>query len=376
MLVGKLMRICMISGLTSPPGGLEVVVDELSKFLTHKDVDVTLFGRDEFNFDIKTTSGKIVGIKPLNYLPQPLHFQHYDKYAYSFEVWKKIKEIQRFDIIHGHGDNCFFPSLFRGKTPFIMTFHGTMAKAIRASENRHLGPRIMPILYTEKTAALRCDMAIACSIAVKNELVTFYGISPHKIRVIHNGVNVNTFKPHNKKKARNLLGLPEKRKYAIWVGTNPRLKGLSIAIKTIKSLKDISLIVVGISGTNSENVLFFGKIKERQLLCLLYNAADFLIFPTLYEGFPLVPLEALACSLPIIVSEESNLGEIINEGVHGFVINDRNPLSYKEKIELLLNDSRMLNDMSVQCRNLAVNYSWKKQAEKYWKIYNLLIARG
>lgn len=360
----------MISGLVPPFGGVETVVNELSKFFASKGADVTIFGKDEINFVKKTSNSKIIGLRPLDYLPKGLRFAHYPKYAYSFEVWKRIRK-EYFDIIHGHGDNCFFPSLFRGKLPFIMTFHGTMRGVY--SRTRRLGPRTKPVFYTEKIAALRCDIAIACSNAVKNELVTLYGVNPNKIKVIYNGVDVDKFVPQNKNQAKRNLRLPLKNKYGVWVGTNPSLKGLSIAKSAVKGLRNVHLLIVGVEGENSETASFFGKVYDYKLLLTLYNAADFLIFPTQYEGFPLVPLEAMACGVPIIVSEESNMGEIISEGVHGFVVKERNPLSYRDKIELLINDDKMLDDMRIKCRNLAVNYSWKKQAEKYWKIYLKLL---
>ena len=356
----------MISGLVPPLGGVETVVDELSKFLASKGADITIFGRNEMNFVKKTANGKIIGVRPFDYLPKTLRFAHYPKYAYSFEVWKRIRKEPYFDIIHGHGDNCFFPSLFRRKPLFIMTFHGTIRGAF--SRARGLGPRTKPVFYTEKIAALKCDIAIACSNAVKNELVTFYGVNPNKVKVIYNGVDVDKFVPQDKNQARRKFRLPSKNKYGLWVGGDPIRKGLSIAMKAVENLPNVRLLVVGINGKNVGKTVFLGKVSEFDLINV-YNATDFLMFPTNYEGFPLVPLESLACGLPIIVSEESNLGEIISEGVHGFVVKDRNPLSYREKIESLINDDKMLEDMSIQCRNLARNYSWERQAEKYWEIY-------
>jgi glycosyltransferase involved in cell wall biosynthesis len=354
----------MISGFAKYAGGLENVVSELTSFLASRKSKVTIFGRYNTDFSEIFQECKTVGVRPYDILPQRLRFAHYYKYSYSLKVWRKIKNEGPFDIIHGHGDNCFFPSLFRDNTPFIMTFHGTHACALPK-----LGPRLLPVYCTEKVAASRCDIAIACSKAVKDELTTFYGVNPNKVKVIYNGVNVDKFVRQDKIEARKKLNLPSKHKYGIWVGTNPHLKGLSIARKAMEGLGNVHLLVAGVKAKNSGTARYFGNVNDSHLLLNLYNAADFLIFPTLYEGFPLVPLEAMACGVPIIVSEESNVGEIIKDGVHGFVVKNRNPLSYKDRIELLLNDAEMLSDMSVQCRKLAVGYSWKKQAEKYWKVY-------
>lgn len=356
----------MISGFAKYAGGLENVVDELTSFLVNRKANVTIFGRYKIDFTEISQKCKTVGIRPYDILPRRLRFAHYDKYAFSLKVWREIKREGPFDIIHGHGDNCFFPSLFRDNTPFVMTFHGTLRKSIPK-----ISPRLLPVYYPEKVAALRCDIAIACCKAVKNEVTTFYKVNPNKVKVIYNGVDVEKFVPQNKIYARKKLKLPVDDRYGIWVGGDPKRKSLSSAIEAMKDFKDVRLLVVGTGGKASGKTIFMGRVSENDLISA-YNAADFLIFPTTYEGFPIVPLEAMACGLPIIVSEESNVGEIIIEGVQGFVVKDRNPLSYKDRIELLLNDADTLNDMSIQCRKLAVNYDWKKQAQKYKEIYDRL----
>lgn len=367
-----IMRICMISGLAKYPGGVEHVVDELSSFMVNHNATVTVFGKYYRDFVESSHNFTTIGVRPYELLPPRLRFPDYEQYVYNLKAWRKTKVYGPFDLIHGHGSSCFFSSIFRTKKPFLMTFHGTMEGIFSKKYGSKISPHLFTVFYPEQVAALRCDLAVACSNAVKNELVTFYGVNQNKIAIIHNGVNVNKFFPQNKNLARRKLELSPKNKYALWIGTDPIRKGLSIAMKAVEKIPNIRLLVVGVSGNNFGKTIFLGKISEAKIIDA-YNAADFLIFPTIYEGFPLVPLEALASGLPIIVSTESNLGEIIEEGVHGFVVKEGSPSAYKEKIEFLLNDDVILEKMSLECRNLAVNYSWKKQAEKYWKIYQRII---
>ncbi|MEM2099556.1 MAG: glycosyltransferase family 4 protein [Candidatus Bathyarchaeia archaeon] len=359
----------MISGLARGTGGVERVVNELTNFLVNHGENVTIFGRNNVDFVQTAGNHQTIGLSPYNILPRRLRIAYYDKLTYSFKVWRRMKLYEPFHIVHGHGDNCLFPSLFRNVQPFLMTFHGVLAKYVGQRD-----PRIWSIVYAEKTAASRCDLAVACSEAVKNELVVYYGINPDKIVVIHNGVDANKFVPMNKCKARKRLRLPEKGKYAIWVGGSAKRKGLHIAIKAVEA-SPCKLLVVGTDGKNTGNVVFLGKIPDSDLLTA-YSAADLFLFPTEYEGFPAAPLEALACGLPIIVSKESNMGEIIREGVHGFIIDDANPSVYREKIMLLLNDETMRREMSDNCRNLGKQYDWSKQAAKYWVIYKRLAEKN
>jgi UDP-glucose:(heptosyl)LPS alpha-1,3-glucosyltransferase len=200
----------------------------------------------------------------------------------------------------------------------------------------------------------------------------FYDINPNKIKVIYNGVNTDKFRIFDKTASRKKLGVPLKNKYAIWVGSDPNRKGLLIAIGAIRRLSGVKLLVVGVNGVSDEKVVYFGRVSEVMKL-LIYNSTDFFIFPTLYEGFALTPLEALACGLPIIISKECTTKEIIHEGVHGFVVNERKPECYAEKIEVLLNDDKRYQEMSYNCRKLAEKYSWENQGKEYLKVYEKLV---
>lgn len=367
------MKVCMISGIAKFSGGLEHVVDELSAFLTKRGVAVDIFGQSNQDFIEFEHNCRIIGCHPYSLFPHRIGLP-IGKFEYNLKAWRKTRSFGPYDIIHGHGDNCFFSSLFREReresvrTPFLMTFHGTMAKSLQ----RSVGLRYKLLCYPEKVAAARCDIAVACSKAVKNELIQYYGVPSKKITIIHNGINVEKFMPIDKKRARRKLLLPECNTYALWVGSNPYRKGLLMAVKAVEKSYCSKLLVVGMHGRNSEKTIFLGKLSEQDLITV-YSAADVLIFPTIYEGFPMVPLEALACGLPVIVSEESNMSEIIKTDIHGFVVKDKTIAAYSEKIDYILNDATVLKDMSFKCRRLALDYCWQNQAEKYWLLYHKLL---
>jgi glycosyltransferase involved in cell wall biosynthesis len=368
----------MISGNSGSGGGLENVVRELTKVLVKNEIHVTVFTCGPR--DNKTISQNCIEfqILPYNILPSKLGFANYEKYLYSLKVWKKIGDSANFDIIHGHGDNCLFQALFRNKTPLVTNIHG-VKKAYRyrvfgPNSPYTKGPRVFPLFWPEEIAAKKSDITVACSKSEKEELVSFYGADPLKIRVIYNGVDTAKFLPMDKKLARKSLGLPEDKNYAIWVGNNPQLKGLDVAIQAVKGLANLYLLVVGVSGNNFGNVIFWGMVENKRKLVALYNASDFLMLPTLYEGFPLVPLEAMACGLPIIISKECPTKEIIQNGVEGFVIDQRRPENYREQIVALLADPSKNPKTSNECRKLAEKFSWDRIGKEYLKLY-LQLAR-
>lgn len=370
------MRVCMIAGHKMACSGLENVVLELSSFLAKFDAKITIFNLYDKECSKTSQEFRNEMVRPYNILPPRLRFGLYDHYSYSLRVWRKIKHSNLFDIIHGHGGFCFFPALFRDRTPLVMTFHGLRKGArfrLYGPNSRFLkNPRYFTLFYSEEIAAKKCDVAVVPSKSVKEELISLYKVNPMKIKVIYNGVNTANFRPFDKNLARKILGLPKNKKYVIWVGNNAKLKGLQKAIRAVKGLKNVYLLVVGVSGNNFGNVVFWGEVKERQVLCTLYNASNILIFPTLYEGFPLVPLEAMACGLPIIISQECPTKEIIVDGVEGFIVKNE-PKYYTEKIVAILDNDVLRREMSLKCIKLAQKFSWENQGKEYLKVYERLI---
>jgi glycosyltransferase involved in cell wall biosynthesis len=370
------MHICMISAGTGHGGGLERVVQELTQVLTKKQIQLTVYNIGSKDLTKVSEGCTFEELRPYNLLPHKLTFSLYEKYSYSLKVWRKISSHNSFDIIHGHGDNCFFPALFRDKTPFVFNMHGVKRAyyyRLAGPNSRILkNPRSFPLFWPEEIAAKKSDLVVACSKSERDELIFFYDIDPKKIKVIYNGVDSEKFKPMDKQTARKILGLPENRNYAIWVGNSPTLKGLTTAIKAVKNIKNLSLLVVGLSGINFGNVIFWGMVEDHQKLLALYNAANFLILPTLYEGFPLVPMEAMACGLPILISKECPTREIIHVGLEGYIVDQNKPEFYAEKIEKLLSYEFQNPEVSIQCRNLVEQYSWINVGQEYVKVYSHL----
>ena len=349
----------MISAYNKPySGGLENVVAELTNYMTHKGLDITVCYESNRNFKQQKGSFTSLEVKPF-YIPKIFHRGFYNKIAYSFKSRQTISQNQ-FDLIHGHGENCFFNSFLRSNVPLIVTFHGTRAMFIPRRD-----PRNLAAFYAEKVAAQKCDVATACSEGAKKEVEHFYNVSGNKIKVIHNGVDTDAFFPMDKSLSRKQLGLTGKSIIALWVGLSPERKGLFTVIDSLKNYPNIHLLVVGMIKPNTKNVTFLGKVPFEQLRAA-YNASDFFFFPTRYEGFPVAPLEAMACGLPVLTSQASNMGEIMKQGVHGFIVGTD---SYLDKINLLLHSDLRLK-ISRECRCLALQYSWANQAEKYLQLYS------
>lgn len=147
---------------------------------------------------------------------------------------------------------------------------------------------------------------IAVSQSVSDELRQHYGFDD--IQVLHNGVDTNIFRKIDKAAARRRWNIPEEASTGLYVGRWDILKGSDLLERTIKARSDIHWIIV--LGTGSDrtavpvaaNVSVFDQI-EHQRMHEIYSSADFALFPSRYEGFGYVIIEAMACGLPVITTD-------------------------------------------------------------------------
>ncbi|MEF8824982.1 MAG: glycosyltransferase family 4 protein [Halapricum sp.] len=267
------------------------------------------------------------------------------------------------DLVHGHGDNALGLSVFRPSEPYVVTFHGTIA-AMYANVfddrgvAREVLSRIRPL--PELAAARQCDVAVACSTNVKEELVSYYGIDPGKIVVIHNGVDTERFSPVPVEDARRRLALDPDRRYALWVGTDPRRKGLDTARTAVGLAEsDVRLLVAGVDGEDSADVRYLGRVPDDRMSAL-YSAVDALLFPTLYEGFGLVILESISCGTPVVTSPEVPR---LETGVY------YNEERTTERYARILDDLLAEPPDRAAIREYALEYDWRNVATEYAEVY-------
>jgi len=366
-------RICMISATSPLAGaGVERFVEALCSFLVNKRADVTVFCQSLKGFSETTKLGTLTGVADGG--------RFFPKYLYSVKTWPRVMD-RSFDLVHGNGDTCFLYSIARRTDiPFLMTFHGTnIGRALAHRELSSAKKNFLRLIDSvpEFVAAKRSDVAVACSKSVENELKRYYGIDSAKIRVVYNGVDTDRFKPLPRRIARRLLNLPESRTLGIWVGNDPFLKGLDIATKAVGESRDVRLLVVGLHGKETEHVRYLGRMHPFDLrgMCLLYNSADFLIFPSRYEGFAIVPLEALSCGLPIILSPRVSTAEIMTNSNEGCIARTMDPRDYSDLIGRLLDSPQETQRMARNARALALKFDWKNQLKQYLDVYEELGVR-
>ncbi|GAA2081866.1 hypothetical protein GCM10009758_32020 [Microbacterium hatanonis] len=160
---------------------------------------------------------------------------------------------------------------------------------------------------------------------------------------------------------------------ALYVGSLTQRKGISYLFSAVRaSGRRVELTVVGRqvganaavdSALRAENVNWIPSLAHGAILDLMSNH-DVLIFPSLFEGFGLVLMEALSRGLPVISTAHTGAPDIISDGVEGWIVPVRSASAISEKLDLLLQDSRRVDDMSDAAFSRAHDLSWSNHRAK------------
>lgn len=281
------------------------------------------------------------------------------------------------DIIHNPSQ---IPTYIKANQKYILTVHD-LTPFIVPSESKFGRSTIYKILFprTLKNA----DKIIAVSHNTKKDLINYFKIPDDKIRVIHLAAN-EKFKPLGNQEIRTFrdkygLNFP----FILYVGTLEGRKNIPFLIKSFFELrskyKDVKLVIAGKKGWKYKNVfstieelnlnneiIFTGYVPEEDLPGL-YNAATLFVYPSLYEGFGLPPLEAMACGCPVITSNTSSLPEVV--GGAGIMVD---PHDFKELASVMheiLNNTILRENLTKKGLERSKLFSWEKCARETNEVY-------
>lgn len=290
-----------------------------------------------------------------------------------------IRKLKKFDLDIVHNPSQI-PTYVKAKQKYILTVHD-LTPFIVPSESKFGRPTIYKILFprTLKNA----DKIIADSYNTKKDLINYFKIPDDKIRVIYLAAN-EKFKPLGNHeiyafKDKYSLNFP----FILYVGTLEGRKNIPHLIKSFcelrKKYKDIKLVIAGKKGWKYKNIfstidelnlnkeiIFTGYVPEEDLPGL-YNAATLFVYPSLYEGFGLPPLEAMACGTPVITSNSSSLPEIV--GNAGIIVDPFNIKELADSMHKVLTNSALKIDLSKKGLERAKMFCWEKCARETFELY-------
>lgn len=224
------------------------------------------------------------------------------------------------------------------------------------------------------------DLIIAVSESTKKDIIDLLKIPENKIKVIYEGVD-NNFKPQSRneiKRVREKYNL--QKDYFLSVSTLEPRKNLKTSIRAFNALnnenKEVSFALAGRMGwgdlkkmgidKKNKNIKLLGFIADEDLPALYSGAIGF-IYPSLYEGFGLPVLEAMACGCPVITSSVSSLPEVVGDA--GILIDPLDNWSLAKNMEKLLKDDQLRDKLIAKGIIQAKKFSWQKTAVETLKAY-------
>lgn len=291
---------------------------------------------------------------------------------FAAEIWKDRPEVLWMPM---HNT----PLLRRKNMKTIVTIHDLAFKYFP----RHF-PRkdLLKINLLTGLAIKKADGIIAISESSKKDILKFYpGTPASKIKVIYHGFDPEVFQKERDlgKEAEIKKRLEIKEKYLLYTGAIQPRKNLEVFIEAFNRLKkgqnpDLSLVLVGEKAWLSENtlkkakespysadIIMPGKLKFDDLGHLCRGAGMF-VFPSLYEGFGIPPLEAMAAKVPVILANNSSLPEVGGEAALYF--DAKNPQDLAGKITQVLEDENLRAAMIAKGLEQAKKFSWEKCARE------------
>ena len=229
----------------------------------------------------------------------------------------------------------------------------------------------------------RTALFVCVSDGVADEVREHFPAAADRVLTIHNGVDTDAFAPGARAgeatTLRASLGVEPNRLLAAFVGSEWERKGLGPAIRALAQAPSWDLVVAG--GGDQEayrelartlgvegSIHWLGVTRD---VPLVYEMADALVFPSSYEAFPLVILEAAASGLAILTTPVNGVRELLRDGESGLLIT-QDPVLIAERLELLAGDREMRERIGKGARDAVLEFSWERMVSSHHELYERL----
>ena len=385
-------RLAVLSYHTSPlaqpgtgdGGGMNVYVRELSSALARLGHEVDVYTRRD-----NTRVADVVNVEPgfrVHFVPAgpPSALDREELTNFVAEFTDSVAGLFQLsgipDAIHA---NYWLSGLAGHRLkhelniPLIMTFH-TLERVKADTFEGESDDRAF-----QEAAIFACADAVLASCEVEAEqFVRFYNAERSRVHIVPLGVEHAFFAPGYRPQARRALGIKGEDSMLLFVGRLQALKGVDLALETLIELRNrgrniMLAIVGGPSGPDGRATLAnlhrrveeagvishvsFVAPQSHQLLSTWMRASDVMLVPSRTESFGLVALESAACGTPVVASDVGGLMTLIDEGVTGLLIDERDPKVWADAVEVALDPSNATT-MSNAAVLLARRYTWRSAA--------------
>jgi len=296
-----------------------------------------------------------------------------------------------FDLVNSHGASYAASRVYLAgksgllKKPWIVTPHGGDIQMVPdVNYGIRLNPKWDRIVRRNIQAA---DHVTAISTSILKQLEF---IPPEKRSIIPNGIHLNEFAKGDRGFLQNYLNLSADEKIVLSVGRNRKVKGYEYGILAFAAIKKnwpqcpLKYVIIGkntsnlhplIRNTNLQNTVFTIPQMSRDEIVKSYSSAWCFLSPSLSEGLSLVSIEAIACGLPLIVSDVPGNSDIVKDNSCGIVVKAKDPNEISRKLIHLLEHPREYALYKSRALERAPRYDWTVIADRYIQVYREVTGR-
>ena len=390
------MKILMLTWEYPPRivGGIARVVNDLSKRLIKDGHDVYVITYKEGDVPYYENDKGVHVYRVDNYMINPNNFIDWT-FQLNFNMISKAAEIinkeGKFDVIHAHDWLVAYAAKTLKESfdiPLVCTIHATEAgrnSGIHNPDQRYVNDSEWMLTYESSEV-------IVNSRFMKNDLQRLFGLPYEKINVVSNGINTTAYNGVEKDYEFRRKYAMDNEKIILFMGRLVYEKGVQHLIsampKILSGYHDAKLVIAGRGGMTDElkaqveamglsnKVYFTGYLNAKQV-SKMYKCADVSVFPSTYEPFGIVALEAMLAGVPTVVSDVGGLNEIVEHRVDGMKSYAGNANSLADSILELLLNPELCDKVTKKAKQKVKNeYNWAKIAQDTYFTYEKAICKS
>ena len=313
------------------------------------------------------------------------------------------------DIVHchtwySHFAGCLVKQL--QNVPLVLTTHSL--EPHRPWKVEQLGTAYHASSWLERTAYQNADGVVAVSVAMKNDVQTIYRVDPDRVRVIHNGIDLQQYRPRPDPGVLAQYGIRTDAPFVLFVGRITRQKGIIHLVNAIRHIRTGVQIVLcaGAPDTpeiavemtqaieraradSQHDIVWIQEMLPKDRVIALYTHAAIFVCPSVYEPFGIINLEAMACETPVVASSVGGIPEVVEHGETGLLVapeaigatevEPRNPEQFSRDlaaaVNVLLDDPALRQSMAEKARvRVEQTFSWTSIARQTLGFYEELVS--
>ena len=313
--------------------------------------------------------------------------------TFSVRAWMKLRELSRehrFDIVHDNQTLSYGNWLMQASGfPIVATIHHPLTidlqNALQQADS--LYEKARRILWSpwvmQKLTARSMPQVIVVSETSRKAVQEAFDLDPQRMHVVYNGIDTERFRP--------LPDVERQSGLILYVGNSEdRNKGARYLLEALRLLqddrRDFQLAFVDHKKERlklaprlvkqfglSSRVHFTGRLSNEQLV-RIYNQAEIVVSPSLYEGFGLPAAEAMACGTPVIATTGGAFPAVIDHDKTGWLVPPGDAKALADAIRKLMDDKQLRDRLSKASRkSILARFSWRKAAEETLAVYEKML---